>query len=616
MRSDLATLTPDALAALANMGLVKRAQREIEAGDGPSVREEPDGTVVATFVKENVTTKLVPGKTLKDTPCSCNAKMVCRHRIAAVLVYVAGSGTEVRPPWAMTIDELAEWVGNRQSFVNEAESAGVDIELGMRPPMARFPGCTVRFLAGADLAHAKCDCDVDKCVHIPLAVRAFQRLSVADRERVAIQVRLGPPPRRVAPAIALSSMTIYLGRLLEKGLSNARSLEQARAEARVAVQDCPWLDGVIEDLELQRSAWDGRSALHDASRVRNLLLEGFARIRAAQQGREPTALLGVGEPLQVPLDKVRLLSLGARIFAVGSARSLEVLFWDGATVVSWILPIPGNTDIGMMTAVANTPLQVLASGQVVSRHLTRLARRTIEIRRGRDTQVLPQKGQWVDIPEPYGFSSPTALLRNEQDRPPWFLRPRARTEALRVLATPNGVSGLSWSPGRQTLSGLVDDEEGAAIIVERSYEWFAPGAIASLAESLPTARYVSGWLRGTRARKILEPIAVVTSGDEGRVIIPDLAADHPIPILPVTAMERMDPLDSVLGRVESALDTLAHEGVLGGRIPALGTILQGIGLRRMAETYARLEVARAGTDVSAATKAWVDMTIAVGLARA
>ena len=90
MRSDLATLTPEALGRLSNMGLVKRAQKEIEAGEGPSVREEPDGTVVATFAKENVTAKLVPGKTLKDTPCSCGAKIVCRHRIAAVLVYVAG----------------------------------------------------------------------------------------------------------------------------------------------------------------------------------------------------------------------------------------------------------------------------------------------------------------------------------------------------------------------------------------------------------------------------------------------------------------------------------------------------------------------------------------------
>lgn len=616
MRSDLATLTPEAIAALSNAGLVKRAQREIEAGEGPSVREEPDGTVVATFAKENVTTKLVPGKTLKDSPCSCGAKMVCRHRIAAVLVYAVGAGVETRPPWAITTDELTNWLGTRQPLFDAAENAGVDIELNTRPPMARFPGCTVRFLAGADLAHAKCDCNVDKCLHIPLAVRAFQRLSVADRERVSISVRLGPPPRQITPVAALSSMSTYLGRLLEKGLSDAGSLDQARAEARAAIHDCPWLDGIIEDLEMQHGAWEGRSALHDASRVRNLLMEGFARIRAAEHGHEPAALLGVGEPLQVPLDKVRLLSLGARVSAVGSSRTLEVLFWDGATVVSWSLPIPENAEIGMVTAVANTPLHVLASGQVVSRHLTRLARRTIEIRRGRDTQVLPQKGQWGDIPEPYRFSSPTALLRNEQDRPPWFLRPRARTEALRVIATPNGVSGLSWAPGKQTLTGFITDDEGGGIVVERSYEWFAPGAITTLAESLPMARHVSGWLRGAGAKKMLEPIAVVTGGDEGRVIIPDLTPDLAIPPLPMTGTDPMDPLDTVLGRVESALDTLAQEGILGGRIPALGTILLGIGLRRLAETYTKLEMARAAADVSAARRAWVDVAIAVGLARA
>ncbi len=154
MRSDLATLTPEALGRLSNMGLVKRAQKEIEAGEGPSVREEPDGTVVATFAKENVTAKLVPGKTLKDTPCSCGAKIVCRHRIAAVLVYVAGAGVETAPPWTITIDELANWLGPRLAVVDAAEAEGVDVELTLRPPMARFSGCTVRILAGADQAHS------------------------------------------------------------------------------------------------------------------------------------------------------------------------------------------------------------------------------------------------------------------------------------------------------------------------------------------------------------------------------------------------------------------------------------------------------------------------------
>jgi hypothetical protein len=616
MRSDLATLTPEALAVMSNAGLVKRAQREIADKKGPDVLEEPDGTVIATFAAEGVITKLLPGKTLKDSPCSCGARIVCRHRIAAVLEYAAHARVEMRDPWAITADELALWLGPRFAVVDAAEAAGVDVELGIMPPTARFSGCTVRFLAGADLAHAKCDCSVDRCVHVPLAVRAFQRLSAEDRQRITIQIRLGPPPRQIVPSRALSSMMAYLTRLLEKGIADARGLDQARAEAQAVVHDCPWLDGVIEDIELQRSAWESRSALHDASRVRNLLMEGFARIRAAERGRDPSPLLGMGEALCVPLDRAHLLSLGARVSTVGSSRVLEVLFWDGATVVSWVMPIPVNAEIGTLTAVANVPLVSLATGRLQSKHLVRLARRTIEIRRGKETQVLPQTGEWGDIPAPYGFSGPSMLLHNERDRSPWFLRHRSRTESLRVIATPNGVRGLSWSPGRQTLSGIIEDDDGGMLIVERAYEWFAPGAITALAEALPGASYVSGWLRGVGATKILEPIALVTSGGAPRVIVPDLAPDASIPSLAMTTSEWADPLDTVLGRLEAALDTLAQEGVLGGRIPPLGATLHGVGLRRMAETYGKLEAARAGADAAVATKAWADAAIAVGLARA
>jgi len=508
-------------------------------------------------------------------------------------------------------------MGRGWALVNAAEAAGVDIELGIRPPVAHFGGCTVKFLAGVDLEHASCDCAVEKCVHVPLAVRAFQRLSVEERERASIQVRLGPPPRRVALVPALSRMNGYLARFLEKGLGDARGLDQARAEAQAEVQDCPWLDGVIEDLELQRGAWENRSALHDAGRVRNILMEGFARIRAAEHGKDPISLLGIGEPLRVRMNNAQLLSLGARLSAVGSARALEVLFWDGSTVVSWSIPIPANAEVEMVTAVANTPLGILAAGQVLADNLVRLARRTIEIRRGKDTRVMPQKGEWVDIPAPYGFSGPSALLRNEQDRPPWFLRPRARTEALRVVATPHGVQGLSWSPGRQVLSGIIEDDEGGLLLVERSYEWFAPGAIAALVKALPEAAYVSGWLRGSGAKKVLEPIAVVTGKEKDRhVIVPDLAPDAPIPPLAMAMADQTAPLDAALGRFESALDTLAQEGVLGGRIPPLAPLLQGVGLRQMAESYGKLEAARAARDVAAATNAWADAAIVVGLARA
>ncbi|MBX7195837.1 MAG: hypothetical protein K1X94_27530, partial [Sandaracinaceae bacterium] len=96
MRADLLALTPEAVAALANLGLVKRALKEIEGGKGPSLSEADDGTVTGTF-EDGVTTRLVPGKTLKDNPCSCPAVGVCRHRVAVALAYRGWAQSAAKP---------------------------------------------------------------------------------------------------------------------------------------------------------------------------------------------------------------------------------------------------------------------------------------------------------------------------------------------------------------------------------------------------------------------------------------------------------------------------------------------------------------------------------------
>src|SRR6516225_4249639 len=87
-RADLLALSPESVAALSNLGLVKRAQREIASGEGPDLSEDEDGVVTGSF-KDGTVARLVPGKSLRDTPCSCGAVAVCRHRVAVALAYPA-----------------------------------------------------------------------------------------------------------------------------------------------------------------------------------------------------------------------------------------------------------------------------------------------------------------------------------------------------------------------------------------------------------------------------------------------------------------------------------------------------------------------------------------------
>jgi hypothetical protein len=69
-RADLLALTPEAVATFANVGLVKRAQREIAEGAGPALHEESDGTIVGTFA-DGVVARLPLGTSLKAAPCTC-----------------------------------------------------------------------------------------------------------------------------------------------------------------------------------------------------------------------------------------------------------------------------------------------------------------------------------------------------------------------------------------------------------------------------------------------------------------------------------------------------------------------------------------------------------------
>ncbi|MGW7385676.1 hypothetical protein [Streptomyces sp. NPDC054794] len=85
-RADLRALTPETLAALANRGLVKRAEKDLTAGSGPTVSTTDDGTVRGTF-PDGTETELAPGVGLDEAKCGCGAAGICRHRIGLVLAY-------------------------------------------------------------------------------------------------------------------------------------------------------------------------------------------------------------------------------------------------------------------------------------------------------------------------------------------------------------------------------------------------------------------------------------------------------------------------------------------------------------------------------------------------
>lgn len=110
----IASHDEDALAALANVGIVKRATRDLAAGK--AVIESYTDELAIVIVGEN--TVQFTGSTLQASNCTCNATSVCRHRVLAVLALRAAAQADVAPQTsaaeemgALTETELRKFAG-------------------------------------------------------------------------------------------------------------------------------------------------------------------------------------------------------------------------------------------------------------------------------------------------------------------------------------------------------------------------------------------------------------------------------------------------------------------------------------------------------------------------
>ncbi|GGM08919.1 hypothetical protein GCM10007977_007580 [Dactylosporangium sucinum] len=107
-RDDLLALTPDALAALSNRGLVKRAAREAEAAP-PRIEVGADGTVSGEFPDGPVAR--LPAGGLDRGVCTCGASGVCRHVLGLVLAYQRGAAQLTAPEGGAAGEEPAPRAG-------------------------------------------------------------------------------------------------------------------------------------------------------------------------------------------------------------------------------------------------------------------------------------------------------------------------------------------------------------------------------------------------------------------------------------------------------------------------------------------------------------------------
>lgn len=689
-RPDLLALTPESIASLANLGLVKRAQREIAAGEGPALAEDAAGVVTGTF-KDGVIARLVPGLSLRETPCSCGAVTVCRHRVAVALAYpsfhaalaaepaepapsVFKEASEASPvltdaapeprskagskggeppqdaPWSpaeLTDEELERHLGRRViERAQGAAAAGIIIEI--RPAeaaevsSARLPTCAVRFLVPRDLAYARCDCALaERCEHIALAAWAFREAARAGAPLARKTIELGAA-RPSALARPLESALALAREVLIEGVASIRvphlAPRFALARSELGAASLVWPAGILDELELSLEAYRDRSARYSSALVASLITELAARARAAARPGELPArfILGADEARETLLDHVRLVSLGARVFADGREREAEVYLADPGSGVVLVLrrrfgsPENEAPDDGPKLAGRNIASRIslasLAGGQIVSRSLRRLANRAVELRaRGGQSSVTPHGGDFTVLPASLLVSDLAAFDEARRAAPPRMLRSRVLAEAMRAVEVAT-VGSIYYRPGEQELWAELHLPRGGSILLVKRHAGVTAGAIDAIAAALtgePPVRFVSGEIRRGRRGLELDPAALVTD----RVIVPDLEAPRPVGLaFPPPPPEPAAPLDEAAAQASGILEEACHIGLArvtqawSDRASEAAARLEQVGLRELSGMLSRLvdrvtELRRDRSIGEAAAAAWIAVSIRLALLR-
>ena len=661
-RADLLALTPASVAALANLGLVKRAQREIESGKGPELDEDDAGVVTGRF-EDGVVTKLPPGVLLRDAPCTCGSTAVCRHRVAIVLAYPAwhaGPGAKREPapappveawsPSCFTDEQLTALVGKR--VMTRAQTilrAGTVVELeGGAAPVARLPTCAVRFHVPRDLGYARCDCQAAlACEHVVVAAWAFRQADAAGTP-APCTIELGAKPAgttagRDAPldeALRLAEHVIVEG---VAHLGDADKQRFAGARASLSKAGLLWPGTLVADLEIALEAHRARSARYRTSEVVSLLASLEARARAAKSGAALPSrfVLGSDEARETLLDHVRLMSLGARIEADGDRREASVYLADPDSgvvlVASRAFPPPasdGEPEEGPALArralTGRVTLGALARGQLVTRTAKRHANHTLTLgtTRTAQTSVAPSSGDWDCLPANLLVRDLDALAEDLRSRPPRLLRPRTLAAQMKVLALPpeGAVLEVAYRPGDQELIavlGLTDPTTGntGRIHLVRRHSRTGPSALDAIAKALqsttPAPRFVAGDVRfGPRGLEI-DPTAIVTD----RVIVPDLETEPPmVESLPLLAPRKEPPFHAAIALAATLLEEALHDGLAHLRVGFIDRalhaagVLGAVGLGGAQRRVLALREAVSSGNADAA-RIWLDAAVRLELTR-
>jgi hypothetical protein len=381
-RQDLLALTTDDLITLANAGLVKRAQKEIESGDLTyTLVEDQAGTVEVNW-SDSIRCVLPGGATLRQSRCSCPATGLCRHLLRSALVYqkeqtgqpptpptpaaaapppveagpepafeataLARPGTEhptltaslptPGQPWdpgAISDETLTGLL--KKSVLSQArlrfdQGQVLDVTRSTKPTAhIHTLGCTIRFLVAGDARYTHCDCSEEApCSHVPLAVWAF-RLLEPGRSSGLVSTR---PQRLPVPTALLAEIERRLADLALPGLSglpNSLRDHLRRLEMDCREQGLIWPAEIIEEMLQQLERYQTHDARFAPEDLAALLGELVIRARAIRSdtGAIPALFVrGSANDRVTELGAARLVGLGCGVRVLRQSVELSSFMQD------------------------------------------------------------------------------------------------------------------------------------------------------------------------------------------------------------------------------------------------------------------------------------------------
>ncbi len=532
VRVAAALLDDEALAALASKGLVRRARKDLEASP-PRLVGEREGRIRLDVEEWTVDVAERPA----DSRCSCPARGVCRHLVAALLHLAIAPADDSGAPapavapcgdqiLGVTDDALRRFAG--RALVKRALGAlasGLEVACEDGAPfVARAPawGIECRFFPGGGLEGMLCSChEPGACVHKVAAVIAWQaragRRDLAREDPVLAEAE-GAPRSRDEVRAAVSRT---LEEIVALGVSRLSPAAEGRLRTLATSAhgvDLPRFERLLAGLADEVAAWLRRDAQASSEAILARAAQAAALAAALEHptperiGRHRTRYERVGD--------LELVGLGARAWRTRSGYvGLTAYFWDprGARFATW-------TDARPSTAAAFDPvarfrapgpwagcdspahaaasrIRLLGAFRSQAGRLSgREATRALVLGPSDPVAVPGAIGSWAEL---------VPLARRLFGAP---LAERDELGAL-VLLRPRGWGAGGFDSVRQEMRVDVLDDDGRALPLVLAHSTQTRAAIDALeaAAHRPVSR-VLGALRLERGRLAVDPVSLVAAG--------------------------------------------------------------------------------------------------------